>query len=276
MRCDTCLREASLALEQTSETPRLDAEILLAFVLSLSRSQLYARLQDEVADADVATFNTLVDRRKREPIAYITGKKSFWSLELNVNADVLVPRPETECLVVYCLEQVEKDDVVVIDCATGSGAIACALATERPQWTVLASDYSLPALSVANQNRTQYQLNSVHPIAMDWLTALADNTVDVVISNPPYIAPDDPHLLSHDLHAEPRQALVAENNGLQAIESLVPEAARVLRQDGLLIVEHGFRQGEAVREIFKLYFRHVETLNDLSEQPRFTVGKEYK
>ncbi|WP_428309415.1 peptide chain release factor N(5)-glutamine methyltransferase [Hydrocarboniphaga sp.] len=256
-----------------SDTPRLDAELLLASVLKLSRGALFART-DELVDEDPAQrFDALVQRRAdHEPIAYLLGTQGFWTLDLQVNGDVLVPRPETELLVEWAMEILARDKPVrVADLGTGSGAIALAIASERPLAQVSATDVSAAALRIAQANAQRHHLGNLRFAQGSWYTAL-DAGFDLIVSNPPYIAAGDAHLPA--LKHEPLDALSDHGDGLSCLRDIINGAPPHLLPDGWLLVEHGYDQGAAVRALFEQAgFVGVVTRRDLGRQERATGGR---
>lgn len=271
----SCLRR-SYELSEVSESPRLDAEVLLGFVLNQSRTYLYTWPEKTLSEQEYAVFGQYLSRRQRgEPIAYITGEKEFWSLALKVNSSVLIPRPETELLIETALALLPVEEQTVIDLGTGSGAIALALASERRDWQIYAVEKSTPAITLARENGLCHQLEQVQWIQSEWLTAFNPQPgFDLVLSNPPYIDSDDPHLQQGDVRFEPTTALVAPDQGLLDIQVIASQAMSRLNQNGWLIVEHGYQQGDAVRKIFtELGYCHVTTFKDLAGQERVTQGQ---
>ncbi|ALO45439.1 peptide chain release factor N(5)-glutamine methyltransferase [Pseudohongiella spirulinae] len=269
-----------LAGEQlgNSSTPGLDAELLLSHVMNISRSGLLARLSDRLSEQAEQDFLALLARRRRgEPVAYLLGSKGFWTLDLQVTPDVLIPRPETELLVEICLSLLptEQGDFQVADLGTGSGAIALALAVERPGWQLTATDFSPAALSLAAANAAKNKLNNVSFSCGTWCEALVpDKRYDAIVSNPPYIAPDDPHLLGDSLPFEPLSALTAPDCGLADIRQIVAQSADYLRSGGWLLLEHGHDQGPAVRTLLQTRdFQDIVTARDLAGLDRVTYGR---
>lgn len=252
-------------------TARLDAELLLANVLGKSRSYLYAWPEQKLSDLQQSAFLHQVELRANGmPVAYLLGCREFWSLRLEVTPDVLIPRPETECLVAAVLDRFGQEEVAVLDAGTGSGAIALAIASERRNWRVFACDASVPALKVAEGNARHHGL-PVHLFVGDWLSGVAPASLDIIVSNPPYIAEGDPHLGS--LAHEPASALVAGSDGLRDICTLLEQAPLLLKRGGMLFIEHGYDQGESVRALFLAHgFFGVVTGRDLSNNERFTCG----
>lgn len=248
---------------------RLDAELLLAHVLDAPRATVIARDDRVLTPEEQGDFERLLARRVAgEPLAYLTGTREFWSLELEVTKDVLVPRPETELLVEW---GAALGGAAILDLGTGSGAIALALARERPQARVAAVERSAAALAVARRNAAAHGL-AVEFLEGRWFEPLAGRRFDLIVSNPPYVAEDDPHLA--DLRFEPRLALTAGADGLEALREIVAGARAHLNAGGWLLVEHGAAQGAAVRELFaRAGFAGVETRRDLAGHERATGGR---
>lgn len=254
---------------------RLDAELLLAHALDRPRSWFYAHSGDMLEARDAREFNDLLRRRGGgEPVAQITGHRGFWSLELAVTADTLIPRPETELLVELALERLPRSEPRrVVDLGTGTGAIALAIASERPLAEVTAVDSSEAALQVARDNAAESGLR-LRLLASDWFSAVHGETFDLIASNPPYIADGDPHLQQGDLRFEPRSALVSGADGLDAIRVIARDAPAHLRPGGWLLVEHGHEQGTAVRALLAAAGLHsVVTERDLEQRERVTLGR---
>ena len=253
----------------------LDAQLLLAHALERSRSWLLAHAE-EALDADVVReFVALVVRRAAgEPLAYIVGCREFWSLSLRVTPAVLVPRPETELLVERALALLPPTAAAVADLGTGSGAIALALAVERPLWHLTATDNSAAALSVAAENARALGLNNVRFAAGDWLRPLHGERYALIVSNPPYIAVGDPALLDPALQHEPQVALCSGPEGLESLATIIATAARCLQVQAWLLLEHGADQEQAVaRMLVAQGYAHVRCHTDLAGQPRVTEAQ---
>lgn len=272
MDVEEALEEAVFSLIRSghSNTPQMDAELLLAHAKNSSVTHLLTWPSEKLTlDEETAFRNFLKRREKKEPIALILGHQDFWSMTLKVNEHTLVPRPDTECLVEWIIHQ-PLEAAVVCDAGTGTGAIALAIAGEKPNWQVFAMENSTQALAVACENQQSLEL----PVAFfqgNWLSAVAKNSLDILVSNPPYIPSNDTHLA--DLTYEPRSALVAKKQGLSDIEMIVGQAKSCLKQHGYLVIEHGFDQGYSVQEIFKeAGFAEIETHQDYGKNDRFTVG----
>ncbi len=267
------LSAGAAALRRRSDSPRLDAELLLAKVLGLSRSALIARSGDPVADLQQRGYGELLARRASGvPVAYLTGTREFWSLPLHVTPAVLVPRPETEILVELALERLPRVGTVsVLDLGTGSGAIALAMASERPQAAITGVDVSPAALEVAIHNSRDLGLHGIHWRLGSWFDAVPGQRFDMILANPPYIAAQDPAL--EGLRAEPALALTCGSTGLEALAAIAQRAPLHLRAGGWLIVEHGRDQAAAVAQLFEQHgFAQVRCHSDFSGNPRVTLG----
>lgn len=290
---------------------KLDTEILLAHVLKVPRTYLHTYPEKLLSEQEQKAFLALVKRREKgEPIAYLIGEQEFWSLPFEVNSHTLVPRPETELLVelsLYLLsvrnlsknnfpfssesclsaaslasEKRESyfltdpgENQIIADLGTGSGAIAIALAYERAQWQLLATDKSANALAVAQRNAERLQLSNVDFYQGDWCQALPVGTqCDAILSNPPYIAEHDPHLQQRGVCCEPETALVSGQDGLDDIRKIIMQARSYLKPDGWLLLEHGYDQGEHVSNHLQKYdYIHIETYQDLAGHDRVTIGQ---
>lgn len=253
----------------------LDAQLLLAAALAVPRTQLHSHPEAHATTAQAAGYRQLLARRAAgEPLAYLTGAREFWSLPLTVSPDVLVPRPETELLVERALALHPAATGRVADLGTGSGAVALALASERPHWRILATDLSQPALAVASANAARLGLRNVEFRRGAWFEPLARERFDLLVSNPPYIAADDAALRSATLSFEPLQALSPGGDGLAALRTLVRGAASHLAAQGWLLLEHGATQAAAVRhELVLAGFAHVRSHRDLAAFERMTEGQ---
>jgi len=268
-------------LEQASqelgtESTRLDAEVLLAACLGKPRSYLHTWPERSIDQRKLECFEQLIRRRARgEPVAHLTGQREFWSLPLVVTPATLIPRPETETLVELALDKLPPDTPLrIADLGTGSGAIALAIATERPRCEIIATDISERALAVARCNAEQLGLDNIRFIAGDWCESLPAGRFDAILSNPPYVAERDPHLDSGDVRFEPRQALVAGPEGMDALRLIACCANDHLRQDGWLIVEHGCDQGEKVMQLLQAEgYNNVSTRSDGAGLSRVTLGR---
>jgi len=253
---------------------RLEAEILLGEALGVSRAWLYANPEQSPASKHCSRFLDLVGRRKHgEPIAYLAGYREFWSLPLKVTADVLIPRPETELLVETALAFIPEDAAWrIADLGTGSGAIALAIASERPLCEIHATEYSEAALRVAQENGQAITPGKVQFHLGSWLTPL-EGKFQLLVSNPPYIASDDPHLQHGDCRFEPGEALTSGPDGMTAIRHIASASLRYLEHGGMLAFEHGYGQGKEVRQLLvDLGYQDVLTRKDLENRERVTSG----
>lgn len=268
------LADAHQQLQSTSESARVDAEILLAYCLQKSRTYLYTWPEKTVDSRTEATFRQLLKERMRGvPVAHLTGQREFWTLNLKVTADTLIPRPETELLVETALFLLEER-TSILDLGTGTGAIALSLASERPDLSITACDFSAAALAVATENANTHQLHNVSFIESDWFSNLPPQRFDVIVSNPPYIEASDPHLTQGDVRFEPLSALIAGQDGLDDIRHIVQTAPHWLVNAGWLLLEHGYNQGTAVTTLLQLAgFQQVHCLPDLAGNPRVSLGQ---
>ena len=269
------LAQATVVLGGGSDARR-DAELLLLHAIGQPRAWLYAHGEETVDAAPAARFREVVARRAAgEPLAYVVGHREFWSLDLLVTPAVLIPRTETELLVELALQRIPDGAAAdVADLGTGSGALALALAHERPQARVLASDVSAGALDVARSNAARLRIGNVEFAQGDWCDALGARRFDLIVSNPPYIADGDSHLQQDDLRFEPRGALTSGPVGLDAIDSIVRSAPTNMKPGGWLLIEHGFDQAPAVRErLEESGFVEVFTALDLEQRERVSGGR---
>ena len=273
LKIGTALADATDRLRSSSESPRLDAELLLARALDVPRSYLFAHPEDSLDPAAVDRFFSVVERRSTGlPLAYITGEREFWSMTLIVSPDTLVPRPETEVLVDQALQRIPRgDDFTVLELGTGSGAIALAIAKERPNCDIAATDISDAALAVARENANRHALPNIEFLCGDWTAPVAGRRFDLITSNPPYVPDADPDL--EHLGSEPRMALAAGQDGLDAIRRIAVEAVSVIEQGGTLLIEHGDRQHEEIGRILSAAgWREISHVNDLAGKPRVTIA----
>lgn len=255
---------------------RIDAEILLSYVLDKPRSWLIAHANDTLSPDHAAAYALLLEQREAgEPVAYITGRRGFWSLDLEVTPATLIPRPETELLVELALERMPIDQLSgVLDLGTGSGAIALAIARERPAAQVTATDASSDAIVVAQRNARRHHIGNISFIHGDWFAPLGDKRFDVIVSNPPYIESNDPHLQQGDLRFEPMSALASGADGLDDIRRIIRDAGLHLTPGGWLLFEHGWQQGDAARALLRdAGFVELSTVRDLEDRDRVTLGR---
>lgn len=260
---------------QGSDSAALDAQLLLAQVLDKNRSWLFAWPEHKLTREQQRNFDALCARRAQgEPVAYLLGRRAFWTFELEVCSAVLIPRPETELLVELALRFGADLTGKVADLGTGSGAIAVALATERPDWQVYATELSAEAQSVAAANFRKAALGNLHLLAGNWCEPLPGDDYVLIASNPPYIDKADPHLNEGDLRFEPRSALVADDAGMADLRKIAVQAKSYLVDAGWLLLEHGFQQGNAVRRLLAgLGYTDVSTHHDHGNRERVTVGR---
>jgi len=258
-----------------SPTPRLDAELLLADVLGRSRSYLHTWPEREVEAEPLERYQAMLARRQAgEPVAYILGQQGFWNLDLEVAPHTLIPRPDTELLVETVLALLPATPAALLDLGTGTGAIALALACERPAWRLTGVDRVPEAVALAERNRARLKLSNARFIESQWFSALAGERYQLIVSNPPYIAADDRHLAEGDVRFEPSSALVAGADGLDDIRLIITQAPQHLETGGWLLLEHGFDQAAAVRELLGTRgFRAVESRRDLGGHERISLGR---
>jgi len=280
MQISHLIKSASQQLESISDSPRLDAEVLLAHSLQKNRTYLATWSDKDLIQAEINAFNDLLKRRQQgEPIAHITGTREFWSLDLIVSKDTLIPRPETELMVEQILEKYpQSENINLLDLGTGSGAIAIAIASERPDWNITATDQSAAALEIARQNAERHAIKNIQFFAGNWFEALenhhqAKKQFDIIASNPPYIPSADPHLSQGDVRFEPTSALASGSDGLDAIRLICQQATQYMKDDALLIIEHGFDQKTQMLNIFShSNYKDIQQITDLTGNPRLCLG----
>jgi len=254
----------------------LDAQVLLTHILQCNTAHLAAWPEKALSEEQLSNYQQLIQQRQQgSPVAHLTGSREFWSLDFFVNNSTLIPRPETETLVEYVLEKFSsKKNLKLLDIGTGTGAIAITIATEKPDWEIVASDISEEALKLARQNSNKHQTNNVHFLHSDWFENIAGHKFDIIISNPPYIANDDPHLQQGDVRFEPISALTSGQTGMDDIEHLCLHAKEYLTERGYLAVEHGYNQKQQVADCFaRNGYTNIEQKQDLSGHIRMTAGK---
>lgn len=260
----------------TQQINRLDAEVLLAHALQCSRSRLYHSPEQPLSIEEWQQFAGLIKRRSmHEPVAYLTGKKEFWSIEFSVNEKTLIPRPETELLVEVILQRypVHAGKLKIADIGTGSGVIAIALAKERPAWQIYATDICAAALQVAQENAKNNAVSSIIFAEGDLLTALPQEQFDLIVSNPPYLSQLEYTANETSLQYEPKSALVSADNGFATLQAIILQAKRWLKPAGALYLEHGFLQGPLLQDILlAAEYVEVQTLKDYANLDRITVG----
>lgn len=266
---------AAVSELSTSESPRRDAEILLEHVTGKARTFILAFGETALTADQHAQLSALLSRRKAgEPVAHLTGEREFWSLPLYVSAATLIPRPDTECLVEHALARLPATACRILDLGTGTGAIALALASERPDCQVTAVDVMPDAVALALRNVARLGFNNVKIQQSSWFDALVGQQFDMIVSNPPYIDERDPHLSQGDVRFEPLTALVAAEEGLADIAHIVTVSRQYLTAGGWLLIEHGWTQAEAVRALFtQAGYERVETCQDYGGNDRLTLGK---
>jgi release factor glutamine methyltransferase len=270
------IRDLLLAVElPDSPTPRLDAELLLAAALGKPRSFMHTWPEREPEPDQQAAFLRMLGRRQSgEPVAYILGHQGFWSLDLQVEPHTLIPRADTELLVETALQLLPAGAARVLDLGTGSGAIALALAAERPQWQVVGVDRIPQAVQLAERNRQRLGLENVSIAQGHWFSELSGQSFSAIVSNPPYIATSDRHLQQGDVRFEPSSALVAGADGLDDLRTIIKQAPDFLHAGGWLLLEHGFDQAAAVRALLiERGFSAVESRCDLSGHQRISMGQ---
>ncbi|ALM52999.1 peptide chain release factor N(5)-glutamine methyltransferase [Halomonas huangheensis] len=274
MRIDMLVaRTASRLQEAGSPTPRLDAEVLAMHVLQVDRAWLYTWGDRLWETWQRARFEALVAARcQGKPVAYLTGEREFWGLALETSPCTLIPRPDTETLVEAALTSTQAESGELLDLGTGTGAIALAFACERPQWRVTGVDVSAEAIALAKRNAVRHNLEARFLVS-DWFAAVDGQRFDLIVSNPPYIDAEDPHLVRGDVRHEPRSALVAADQGLSDIRHIVRDARSHLREGGWLMIEHGYGQAEVVRGILNEHgYYQVISISDLGGNDRVSVG----
>ncbi|WP_394131436.1 peptide chain release factor N(5)-glutamine methyltransferase [Shewanella maritima] len=269
------LQWAQSNLTDTSESPQVDAEVLLGHCLNKNRAYLYAFSEQELHIDVLHQFKALIHRRQQgQPVAHIIGQREFWSLAFIVNDTTLIPRPDTEILVETALNLPLSDQANVLDLGTGTGAIALSLASEKPQWCITAVDKVDDAVALAKLNRSQLKLEQVKIIQSDWFSSVSEQRFDLIVSNPPYIEEDDEHLLMGDVRFEPKSALTAPQQGFADLFQIADEARGYLTDGGYILLEHGYQQAVAVRQkLTDLGYENVATVRDFGSNERCTLGQ---
>jgi release factor glutamine methyltransferase len=256
-----------------------ESEILMEAICGISRSRQFSHPDDLLTEDQVQQYQLALQRRLAgEPLSYITGTRGFWDMDLNVTPDVLIPRPDTECLVEQALARIpDEARWRIADLGTGSGAIAIAIARERQECTITATEISAAALAIAEENARLAGIENINFAVGSWCQPLKSQQFDMIVSNPPYIRADDPHLEQGDLPAEPQHALVSGTDGLDAIRQIISGCTSHLKEEGWLLLEHGFEQAEEVTDLLRQAgFRDIFTQQDYAGNDRVTGGKQGK
>ncbi len=267
--------QQAIAQLQESESPRRDAEILLGFVTEKARTFILAFGETELTAQQQQQLDVLLARRvKGEPVAHLVGEREFWSLPLRVSPVTLIPRPDTECLVEQALARMPASACSVLDLGTGTGAVALAIASERPDCDVTALDLIPEAVELARDNASRLGITNVKVLQSNWFSGLNTERFAVIVSNPPYIDGEDPHLSQGDVRFEPRSALVADNQGLADLRVLVESSRNFLEPGGWLLLEHGWLQAAQVRELFtQAGYTEIQSCQDYGGNDRLTLGR---
>ena len=262
-------------LASSSDSAKLDAQVLLLHILQKPRSYLFTWPEKKLSSEQQHQFEHCCQRRLNgEPVAHITGQREFWSLTFEVNATTLIPRPDTETLVEQALAVDVPKNAKVLDLGTGTGAIALALGSEMPNWSILALDKVNDAVELATRNQQRLAINNVSVKQSNWFSALTDARFDLIVTNPPYIERNDIHLKQGDVRFEPLSALVADDFGLSDIKQIITQSRDYLESNGYLLIEHGFDQGQAVRDYFKtMSFINIKTVKDFANNDRVTLAQ---
>ncbi len=259
-----------------SDSTRLDVEVLLCSVLKCERTHLYTYPEQALSNKEIDSLNTLVSLRSEgQPVAHLTNQKEFWSLSLHVSRDTLIPRPETELLVEAALKLVPTDsEKNILDLGTGSGAIAIAIASERPLLNITATDTSDKALKIAKLNADLHAIKNISFKKANWFNLENSEPYDLIVSNPPYISNDDPHLKQGDVRFEPLSALASGKDGLDDLRIIIHQSRNNLNKQGWLLVEHGYNQGQQVKQLFiENNFTSTSTIKDYSGNDRVSIGQ---
>ena len=289
MTFDALLKSAAQRLQLAgSPSPRVDAEVLMEFATGRSRTWLYTWGDSECPTWEHARFDALIAARAQgQPVAYLTGEREFWGLPLATSPTTLIPRPDTETLVEAALARAGTPTGRLLDLGTGTGAIALAFASEKPDWQVVGVDVRPEAVALAAHNARTLNITNATFLVSDWFSALRSSspsesspgspspgsTFEIIVSNPPYIAADDPHLGQGDVRFEPRSALVAEADGMADLLHLITTAQAFLSPGGWLVLEHGYQQAPSVRQALKLAgYQSVESVQDMGGHERVTLG----
>lgn len=266
---------ATQRLQPSSDSAKLDAEVLLLHVLDKPRSYLFTWPEAELTTQQIDAFKALVAKREMgHPVAHLVGIREFWSLELEVNNSTLIPRPDTETLVEKALSLDLPTDAKMLDLGTGTGAIALSLASEQPNWQVTAVDFSEQAVALAKRNQQKLALNNVTVLHSNWFSAVPNQQFDLIVSNPPYIDEQDEHLSQGDVRFEPMSALVAPDNGMADIKVIIEQARQYLAPNGYLLIEHGYQQALLLQEFFaQMAYSNILTIKDMAGCDRVTMAQ---
>lgn len=275
------MRNKLILLASANKIPLLELEILLCHVLNMDRIFLKAHPEITINTEQSIAFDRLLSRRKQhEPIAYLTGRKNFWDLNLLVTKDVLIPRSETELLVEKALEILPTNSCAnILELGTGSGAISLSLAKNRKNIIITATDISVAALNIAKSNAKNLNINNINFVCCSWFDAISklDSKFDLIISNPPYIGVNEINVCNQEIFYEPQLALFSENNGLKCLEEIIFSSSRFLKNHGYLLLEHGFNQAKQLANFLQLAgFYEIQSFKDLSGIDRIMVAKKMK
>ena len=276
MNIKQALQLASQNLAESSPSAKIDAQVLLNHILQCNSAHLLAWPEKKLNEEQISSYQQLIQQRQQGlPVAYLTGLREFWSLNFSVNNSTLIPRPETETLIEFILEKFSgRESIKLLDMGTGTGAIAITIATEKPGWHIFASELSTDALKLARHNSNSHQTSNISFVQSNWFTNIKQSDFDIIVSNPPYIAHNDPHLLAGDVRFEPQSALSAGATGMDDIEHLCRHAKKHLKNNAWLIIEHGYNQKRLVSDCFaKNGFTQIDQKQDLSGHIRMTAGK---
>jgi release factor glutamine methyltransferase len=262
------------ALTASSDSARLDAELLVCHTLQCKRTFLYAHSKDVLSLVQETAYKEWVELRKDSiPMAYILGTKEFWSLNLKLSTKTLIPRPATESIVEHILQIELPHNAAILDLGTGSGAIALSLAKEHPQWQIIATDIQANALAIAQKNAQNYGFNNIQFLWSHWFAKLAQKTFDLIVSNPPYIDAKDPHLFRGDVQYEPQRSLISANQGYADLVFLIQKSKKYLKKNGILILEHGYQQQEKLMTLLTDEgFNNIQGFVDHEGLNRFCQG----
>lgn len=272
---ESAVSRATLLLQSSSDSAKLDAQVLLLDVLQKPRSYLFSWPEQKLTPQQQQLFESYCQRRLTgEPVAHITGTREFWSLPLQVNPTTLIPRPDTETLVEYTLSLPLPVAAKVLDLGTGTGAIALALASEMPLWQITGVDRVTDAVALANTNKQRLDFINVDFVQSDWFSQVTAQKFDLIVSNPPYIEYDDIHLNQGDVRFEPLSALVADDDGMADIKYIITQARNFLTSNGYLVIEHGYQQSTKVHSFFaQMAYTNILTVKDLANNDRVTLAQ---